>query len=85
MRKYGKKKKSNRNVVKSHVLSYHLAVSHYRRLHAPNKPNIPSDITIAKTLIENILTCSVLTNSIGVSNWKIRNEGSPLLSANYCF
>ncbi|CAB3248508.1 unnamed protein product [Arctia plantaginis] len=36
----------DRQAIKDHIMSYHPAISHYRREHAPKKLYLPSDITI---------------------------------------
>jgi hypothetical protein len=40
------KESINREILREHIMSYKPSVSHYRRVHAPNRLYLPSDLTI---------------------------------------
>lgn len=83
--KHTKTTKIDRDVIKAHVESFHPAVSHYRREHAPNKRYLPSDTTIQMMYSDfkekcNNFNCSyevyrsVVSKEMNISFTKLGNE-----------
>ena len=44
--KHSKREIYDREIIKSHIMSYNPQISHYRRLHAPNRLYLPSEISV---------------------------------------
>ena len=52
--KHAKRQVYDRDTIKKHILSYNPQISHYRRMHAPNRLYLTSDITI-RSMYENFI------------------------------
>jgi hypothetical protein len=85
--KHPKYNKFDRELIKQHVESFSPSISHYRQEHAPNRKNLPSDLTITKMHRDFIqkypnLKCSYdlyrdyITNGMKIRFTSLGNEES---------
>ena len=82
--KHEKTQKIDREIIKAHVESFHPAVSHYRREHAPKKRYLPSDTTITMMhqdfLEKHEIKCSyevyrnIVTKEMNISFTRLGHE-----------